>query len=66
MVSSTVESYGCVHLILKDGTWVIVRLRRLPAATGFSLFRHLPNSIGVLLKTLCFLSYLSDISAKAS
>ena len=37
MVSSTVESYGCVHLILKDGTWVIVRLRRLPAATWFSL-----------------------------
>ena len=37
MVSGTVESYGCVHLILKDGTWVIVRLRRLPAATGLSL-----------------------------
>ena len=26
MVSGTVESHSCVHLILKDGTWVIVRL----------------------------------------
>lgn len=26
MINGTVESHGCVHLILKDGTWVVVRL----------------------------------------
>lgn len=26
MVSSTVEQHGCIHLILKDGAWVVVRL----------------------------------------
>ena len=26
MLLFIVESYSCVHLILKDGTWVIVRL----------------------------------------
>ena len=37
MVSSTVKSHSCVHLILKDGTWVIVRLGWFTAATGLSL-----------------------------
>ena len=40
MVSGTVESHSCVHLILKDGAWVIVRLGWFTAATGLSLFRH--------------------------
>ena len=39
MVSGTVESHSCVHLILKDGAWVIVRLGWFTAATGLSLFR---------------------------
>ena len=33
----TVEHHGCVHLILKDSTWGIVRLGWFTAATGLSL-----------------------------
>ena len=39
MVNGTVEIHSGVHLILKDGAWVIVRLGWFTAATGLSLFR---------------------------
>ena len=37
MVNGTVEIHSGVHLILKDGAWVVVRLGWLTTTTGFSL-----------------------------
>lgn len=52
MLICTIESYSCVHLILKDGTWVVVRLGRLSATTGFSFFRHHIASIILIFVTI--------------
>ena len=68
IVGGTVESHSCVHLILKDSAWVIVRLGWFTAATGLSLFRHHIASfvlifvIIYIFHTLTFFSFSLFIS----
>lgn len=57
MVNVSVDSHGCVYLILKDGTWVIVRFGWLTAPPSF-LFAFLSMLSTTMFSSPFYVSHL--------